>query len=292
MYVFHFASDLQQYLSAQRLTHRSVGFVPTMGALHDGHLLLLRRAIELGDLAVCSIFVNPTQFNDPNDLLKYPRTPEKDILLLAKAGCEALFLPAVDEIYPPNVNTSRQFEFGQLEKVMEGAFRPGHFQGVAQVVSRLLDLVQPVRLYMGQKDFQQTAIIAEMLRQTASRVDLRIVETMREADGLAMSSRNTRLNNHWRSIAPIIYQTLEEARHLYSSVSPAIICKKAMDKLSDAGLRPEYFNIVDGSSLLPISSASDASIAIACTAAWAGDVRLIDNLILHTPSDKTSAIGK
>jgi pantoate--beta-alanine ligase len=280
MYVFHFGSDLQRYLSAQRLAHRAIGFVPTMGALHEGHLLLVRRAIEFGDLPVCSIFVNPTQFNDPNDLLRYPRTPEQDILLLAKAGCQVLFLPAVEEIYPPNVQASQQFTFGHLEKVMEGAFRPGHFQGVAQVVSRLLNLVQPSRLFMGQKDFQQTAIVASMLRQSGSPVDLRIVETMREADGLAMSSRNARLNPQWRLVAPVIYQTLKEAQRLYASASPDAICQGAMETLLNAGLRPEYFNIVDGSTLMPVTDPSEASFVVACTAAWAGDVRLIDNLIL------------
>ncbi len=281
MYVFHYARDLQRYLSGQEKAQRPIGFVPTMGALHKGHLSLLHSAIAQGDLPVCSIFVNPTQFNDPTDLQKYPRMPEKDIALLAKAGCEALFLPAIEEIYPPGYKPTHQFEFGQLETVMEGAFRPGHFQGVAEVVSRLLHLVQPTRLYMGQKDFQQTAIVAAMLRQLRSSVELRIIETMREADGLAMSSRNTRLTPEFRAAAPTIFQALLEARRQYPASSIQSICQQAIATLEEAALRPEYFDIVDGQTLLPITDPSASFTAVACTAAWAGDVRLIDNLVLQ-----------
>ena len=281
MYIFHYARDLQRYLSGQEKAQRPIGFVPTMGALHEGHLSLLHSAIAQGDFPVCSIFVNPTQFNDPTDLQKYPRTPEKDIALLAKAGCEALFLPAVEEIYPPDYKPPHQFEFGQLETVMEGAFRPGHFQGVAEVVSRLLHLVQPTRLYMGQKDFQQTAIVAAMLRQLRSSVELRIVETMRESDGLAMSSRNMRLTPEYRAAAPAIFQALLEARRQYPELSTHSICQQAITTLKEAALRPEYFDIVDGQTLQPITDPSASSTAVACTAAWAGEVRLIDNLVLQ-----------
>ncbi len=280
MYIFHYAADLRRYLRSQSSAAQPIGFVPTMGALHEGHMQLVRRALAQGDLAVCSIFVNPTQFNDPADLLKYPRTPSADIAMLAAAGCHVLFMPPVEEVYPPGAATKPPFQFGRLEEVMEGAFRPGHFQGVAQVVSRLLDLVQPQRLYMGQKDFQQTVIIAEMLRRSASHVELLIVDTVRESDGLAMSSRNMRLSPEYRAVAPFIYKTLRETRLLFLEMDIPAICRRAMQALSEAGLRPEYFEIVDGHTLLPLENPHKTDFAVACTAAWAGEVRLIDNLVL------------
>ncbi len=286
MYVFQFASDLRRFLSAQAISQQPVGFVPTMGALHDGHLQLVRQAQAEGYLCVCSIFVNPTQFNDPEDLRKYPRMPVSDIAILAKAGCNALFMPPVEEVYPSGTTPGLPFDFGALEQVMEGAFRPGHFQGVAQVVSRLLDLVQPRRLYMGQKDFQQTAIIREMLRQQGSSVELCIAETVRETDGLAMSSRNQRLTPEFRRAAPAIYKALLETRRLFPEMPIPDICRHATQILSEAGLRPEYFEIVNGRTLLPLDNPLRADYVVACTAAWAGDVRLIDNLVLRSPSQE------
>jgi pantoate--beta-alanine ligase len=281
MYVFQYAADLRRYLGSAR--HTSVGFVPTMGALHAGHISLISRAAAAGDLTTACIFVNPTQFNDPEDLRKYPRTPESDISMLAKAGCSAVLMPSVEEVYPPNGDRTYQFEFGHLEMVMEGAFRPGHFQGVAQVVARLLDLVQPERLYMGQKDFQQTAIVAEMLRQLHSTTQLIVVETVREPDGLAMSSRNVRLSPEHRAAAPVIYQCLLDAKRLYPELEAAAISERAIQKMENAGLRPEYFEIVDGRTLLAVEQPRRADFVVACVAAWAGDVRLIDNVVLRSP---------
>lgn len=281
MYVFQYAADLRRYLSLAH--HNPVGFVPTMGALHAGHIALMNRAAAAGDLVTASIFVNPTQFNDPEDLRKYPRTPESDISMLAKAGCHAVLMPSVEEVYPTD-RLNHAFYFGHLETVMEGAFRPGHFQGVAQVVSRLLEMVQPQRLYMGQKDFQQTAIVAEMLRQLHSSTQLIVVETVREPDGLAMSSRNVRLSPEHRAAAPVIYQSLLDAKRLFPELEAAAIAARAFQKMETAGLRPEYFEVVDGRTLLPVEQPRRADFVVACVAAWAGDVRLIDNVVLRSPA--------
>ena len=209
MLIFKKVADLRQWLDRQALP---IGFAPTMGALHEGHLELIRMAKREGCLAVASIFVNPTQFNDPKDLEKYPRTPEKDAALLLSAHCDALFIPEVVEVYPPEVNLTIDLDFRQLDQVMEGEFRPGHFKGMATVVNRLLDIVRPDKLYMGQKDFQQLSIVRDMIRQLQLPVELVMCPTVREPDGLAMSSRNVRLTPEMRQIAPLIHQILQWAR--------------------------------------------------------------------------------
>lgn len=278
MFLFKKINDLQTYLRPWRQQKIPVGFIPTMGALHAGHLALVQQAALEGQRTVCSIFVNPTQFNDPRDLEKYPRTPEKDIEMLAKVGCDVLFIPSVAEIYPPEF-IQRTFEFGHLDKVMEGAFRPGHFQGVAEVVSRLLDIVQPNALYMGQKDYQQVTIVRSMLEQLQSPVKLVMAPTLREADGLAMSSRNVRLTPDFRQKAPLIYQTLIQAKSWFQhGHPPQEIQQLALQKLTNIGLEPEYFDVVDGETLLPVERFNDSKNVVACTAAWAGEVRLIDNI--------------
>lgn len=259
--------------------HR-VGFVPTMGALHQGHVSLIQRAKAETSLVMCSIFVNPTQFNDPEDLKKYPRNTAWDVKLLTTAGCDVLFLPSTQEIYPPGLKTGLSLDFGSLEEVMEGIFRPGHFDGVAQVVKRLLDIVQPHRLYMGQKDYQQFTIVASMLEQLDSDIELVMCPIVREADGLAMSSRNVRLQPQYRKVAPKIYQTLQWARETAKKALPAQIRKEAVDRLNGPGLKVEYFEIVDGQTLQPIEQFADAETVVACTAVWAGEVRLIDNIII------------
>lgn len=281
MFIFKKVADLQSWLNAQRAKGQKVGFAPTMGALHDGHLELIRLAKRDGCLAVASIFVNPTQFNDPKDLEKYPRTPEKDAALLISADCDALFMPPVEEVYPPGLDVTIDLDFRQLDKVMEGEFRPGHFKGMATVVHRLLDIVQPQRLYMGQKDFQQLSIVRDMIRQLSLPVELVMCPTVRESDGLAMSSRNMRLTPDMRAIAPVIFQILSWAKTaLEERHSAADIQAEAMQKLADAGFRPEYFDIVDGVSLLPVNGWDDSNFIVACVAAFAGEVRLIDNLVL------------
>ncbi|MCB0576710.1 MAG: pantoate--beta-alanine ligase, partial [Saprospiraceae bacterium] len=252
MLIFKKVADLQAWLNGERNTGKSIGFAPTMGALHDGHLDLVRMAKKECDRAVVSIFVNPTQFNDPKDLEKYPRTPEKDAALLIGVDCDVLFIPPVEEVYPPGLDLTVHLDFGQLDQVMEGEFRPGHFKGMATVVNRLLDIVQPHRLYMGQKDFQQLTIVRNMLAQLHSPVELVMCPTRREADGLAMSSRNVRLSPAMRAAAPVIYQTLVWAKETFPEQAATAVRASATARLSEAGLRPEYFDIVDGITLQPV----------------------------------------
>jgi pantoate--beta-alanine ligase len=283
MYIFKRVADIRPWLSGRQRAGSSIGFAPTMGALHHGHLELIRMAGRAGDLPVASIFVNPTQFNDPRDLEKYPRMPGEDAAHLTRAGCGALFIPPVEEVYPPGEDLTVRLDFRQLDKVMEGVFRPGHFSGMATVVMRLLDIVRPDRLYMGQKDFQQLSIVRDLLRQTHSKTILVMCPTVREPDGLAMSSRNLRLSPEMRASAPAIYQSLIAARQEFRSDAAPVVEARAMERLKKAALRPEYFSIVDGLSLLPVERFADSNFIVACTAAWAGDVRLIDNLILREP---------
>ncbi|MEZ4967293.1 MAG: pantoate--beta-alanine ligase [Saprospiraceae bacterium] len=282
MLIFKKVADLQAWLNGERNTGKSIGFAPTMGALHDGHLDLVRMAKKECDRAVVSIFVNPTQFNDPKDLEKYPRTPEKDAALLIGVDCDVLFIPPVEEVYPPGPDLTVHLDFGQLDQVMEGEFRPGHFKGMATVVNRLLDIVQPHRLYMGQKDFQQLTIVRNMLAQLHSPVELVMCPTRREADGLAMSSRNVRLSPAMRAAAPVIYQTLVWAKETFREQAATAVRASATARLSEAGLRPEYFDIVDGITLQPVERWQDSDFVVACTAAFAEEVRLIDNLIFKS----------
>ncbi len=281
MFLCKTRSELHQYLNSRRMMGEQIGFAPTMGALHLGHLDLMRHSKAQNACTVCSIFVNPTQFNDPKDLEKYPRTPEKDLEMLESVGTEVVFMPSVEEIYPPGLNTTLQLELGQLDKVMEGAFRPGHFQGMAQVVKRLLDLVQPDHLYMGQKDFQQFSIVGHMIRQLQLPVELVMVPTVRETDGLAMSSRNVRLSPAQRQAAPVIFQTLEWAKTQLGRQPIADIEAAALQRLNLPDFRPEYFQIVDGRTLLPVANPADHDWIVACVATWVGEVRLIDNLPLQ-----------
>jgi pantoate--beta-alanine ligase len=302
MRLFKKVNDLQKYLNSLRLKGLQIGFAPTMGALHNGHIALINQTKTECDVAVASIFVNPTQFNDPKDLAKYPRTPEKDIELLAENGCNILFMPDVEEIYPtqqdPSVSNSKKakhaFNFGKLDKVLEGEFRPGHFDGMAQVVHRLLDIVQPDRLYMGQKDFQQLSIVASMLGQMNTKTQLVMCPTIREKDGLAMSSRNVRLSLDDRSIAPFIYQVLQAAADMVADYSPAEIQRESVTKLrKEPRFKLEYFEIVDGRTLMPIRTFEDTDFVVAVTAIWVGDVRLIDNIILkkYHPQEEVDTEG-
>jgi len=280
MLIFKKVADLQAWLSAERARGQKIGFAPTMGALHDGHLELIRMAKRDGCLAVASIFVNPTQFNDPKDLEKYPRLPEKDAMLLISADCDVLFMPPVEEVYPQGVDLTIDLDFKQLDKVMEGEFRPGHFKGMATVVHRLLDIVQPQHLYMGQKDFQQLSIVRDMIRQLQMPVELVMCPTVRHADGVAMSSRNMRLTPEMRATAPVIHQTLQWAKTEFEKRPADVVQTEAMGRLAAAGLKPEYFDIVDGVSLSPVRNWADSDFVVACVAAFAGEVRLIDNLVL------------
>jgi len=279
MFLFKKVADLQQYLHNKRKEGQLIGFAPTMGALHEGHLSLIRASKEQCDITVCSIFVNPTQFNDPGDLDKYPRTIAADIDLLTTVDTDVLFLPAADEVYPAGLDTTLELDFGDLAKVMEGAFRPGHFDGMAQVVWRLLDIVQPHRLFMGQKDFQQLTIVRDMLKQMQADIELIMCPIVREEDGLAMSSRNVLLTPEHRAIVSIIQETLQAGKEMIAKKSPQEIKAWAMEKLQQPGFKPEYFEIVDGISLQAIDKFEDSNFLVACVAVWVGKARLIDNLV-------------
>ncbi len=271
-------TSLREKLHDRREKGAAVGFVPTMGALHQGHVSLVKQAAARNGCVVCSIFVNPTQFNEASDLDNYPRTPEKDAALLREVGCDILFMPEVEEIYPPGQDLSLDIDFGALGEVMEGAFRPGHFEGVATVVHRLLRIVGPDRMYMGEKDFQQLAIVRHMVNALSLPVEVVGCPTVREEDGLAMSSRNRRLTAADRVRAGAIYHSLQWARSRAGSLSREELESGAGRLLMAAGLRPEYFLIVDPSTLQPLDMESDPKSGRACVAAWAGPVRLIDNL--------------
>jgi len=285
MKVFHRAADLQGYLRKRRTNNRSVGFVPTMGALHQGHLALVERSRAENQLTVVSIFVNPRQFNDPEDLKKYPRSPGKDVELLAEVGCEVVFLPTVAEVYPANEEEMHPpLVFNGLDTVLEGEMRPGHFAGVAEVVERLLRLTQPDRLYLGQKDYQQVAIIRSMVRQRGLPVEVCMSQTVRSADGLALSSRNQRLSPTHRSSAPLIYRSLSQlkASFLHGGKNHHRAARQALEALSEIpGFRPEYLSVVDPIKLQPLSETSNVKGAVIATAVWVGEVRLIDNVIVQ-----------
>jgi pantoate--beta-alanine ligase len=269
---------LQLFLAEKQKNDSTIGFVPTMGALHPGHLALVRQAVAENDIAVVSIFVNPTQFNDKNDLLHYPRTLETDCQMLNEAGATIVFAPPVKEIYPEP--DTRVFDFGDLATVMEGKFRPGHFNGVAQVVSRLFDIVKPDRAYFGEKDFQQLAIIRAMVKQLHLPVEIVSHPIVREADGLAMSSRNTRLSPELRQKAPAISQILFDSQKTKKTLSIAALKQEVNDRINAVpGLQTEYFELVDGYSLQPVTDWNDSDYIVGCVAVFAGEVRLIDNVV-------------
>ena len=254
-----------------------IGFVPTMGALHAGHRSLVERARRENDTVVVSVFVNPTQFNDKNDLRNYPRTPEADCAVLEAAGADIVFMPSVEEVYPEP--DTRLFDFGQIDKVMEGATRPGHFNGVAQVVSRLFDLVKPRRAYFGEKDFQQIAVIKAMVAQLG--IDIEIVECaiVRGEDGLALSSRNELLTPEHRKAAPHIYATISQCSEKMATMTPEELTEWVVKTIdSNPLLKTIYFEAVDARSMQRVERWSDSERIQGCCAVQAGDIRLIDNI--------------
>lgn len=277
MKVIHTIKDLQAELSALKAQGKKVGLVPTMGALHAGHASLVKRSVKENDVTVVSVFVNPTQFNDKNDLEKYPRTLDADCRLLEDCRATFVFAPSVSEMYPQP--DTRRFSYAPLDTVMEGAFRPGHFNGVCQIVSKLFDAVKPHRSYFGEKDFQQLAIIREMVRQM--KFDLEIVgcPIVREEDGLALSSRNARLSAGERENALNISRTLFKSRTFAANHSVSETQKMVEEAIAAAsGLRLEYFEIVDGNTLQKIANWDETSYAVGCITVFCGDVRLIDNI--------------
>ncbi len=271
-------SALQEALREEQAQGFKIGFVPTMGALHEGHLSLVEQAGKMTDIVVVSIFVNPNQFNDSNDLANYPRTLEADMSLLGTQKCDYVFFPSVEEIYP--MPDTRKFSFGALERVMEGAFRPGHFNGVAQVVSRLFEIVNPDKAFFGRKDFQQLAIIKELVRLLNLTIEIVPCDIVRESDGLAMSSRNKLLLPEYRECVPMIFQTLKEAKVLALTRSVSEVKAFVGERInSTALLKLEYFDIVDDTSLSAVQNWSDPGTKVGCIALYAGKVRLIDNVI-------------
>lgn len=278
MEIIRAASELKARLAALRKAGKIIGFVPTMGALHEGHLSLVKEAADHSDVVVMSIFVNPNQFNNASDLERYPRDLQKDAALLEGTACELLFVPSVKEVYPEP--DQRVFDFGDLDKVMEGKFRPGHFNGVAQVVSRLFDLVAPHKAFFGEKDFQQLAVVRAMVRQLNYPVEIVPCSIVREADGLAMSSRNMLLSTLQRKNAPQIALTLSESCNFAATHSVAETKQQVVDAINAVPeLEVEYFEIVDGNSLQAVGSWEESSYVVGCIAVFAGEVRLIDNVI-------------
>ena len=277
MEIVHSIKDMQAGLAALRAQGKTVGLVPTMGALHAGHASLIKGSVAENDATVVSIFVNPTQFNDKNDLAKYPRTLEADCRLLEQCGATFAFTPSVEEIYPEP--DTRHFSYAPLDTVMEGAFRPGHFNGVCQIVSKLFDIVKPDCAYFGEKDFQQLTIIREMVRQMKFPLKIVGCPIVREADGLALSSRNTLLSADERHTAVKISQILFASVEFAASHTVAETQKFVEDSIAAVpGLRLEYFELVDGNTLQKIADWADTNYVVGCITVFCGDVRLIDNI--------------
>jgi pantoate--beta-alanine ligase len=282
MLVFNTVKKLKEHLSTPRQNKKSIGFVPTMGALHNGHISLIQQAFQENDITVCSIFVNPMQFNNKNDLEKYPRDVEKDIHMLENSGCDIVFNPSVKEMYPEPIKS--KYNFGSLENVMEGKYRPGHFNGVAVVVKRLFDIVEPNLAYFGEKDFQQLAVIKKL--KEIENLDIKIIgcPIIRENDGLAMSSRNTRLNKNERREAPFVYKTLLEAKDQLLNNTTVEDVKKFVIKQFDRNpnFRLEYFEIAEPKDLKPVHIIQKHDKARLFIAAYLGEIRLIDNLEIYS----------
>jgi pantoate--beta-alanine ligase len=280
MQVVESVEELKHLLYQKNKAGQSVGFVPTMGALHEGHLSLIRASRKDNNITVCSIFVNPLQFNNSNDLTTYPRTPESDIEMLSKAGCDILFTPVAGSMYPEAPRMS--ISFGALEKVMEGQHRPGHFNGVAIVVAKLFHLVKPTRAYFGQKDLQQFLIINRLVKDLSFDLQLVCCDIIREEDGLAMSSRNRRLSPEHRAIAPKLYEALQLAQTHLTDEEPEQVKLLVEKFLEDYPLiKLEYIEVADAQSLEPLINLREQKQAAVCIAAWLGDVRLIDNVLVE-----------
>ena len=279
MIQFQRAADLAAWLLKQRSSDRTIGFVPTLGALHAGHISLIDISKKSETLTVCSIFVNPTQFNDPGDFQKYPITLEKDIPMLEKAGVDVLFLPAVSEMYPNGTTGLETYDLGPLETLLEGRYRPGHFQGVCQVMRRLLEMVRPDHLFMGSKDYQQCMVVQRLIEIMDLPVALHRCPIIREADGLAMSSRNTRLTPDQRANATAIYRALTTIKNGFAAQPLPLLTETATRLLESAGFRVDYVSIANAQTLEPLPGPSPEG-AVALIAAFQGEVRLIDNMEL------------
>ena len=279
MEIFHTIAAIRTYLKLAREAGKSVGFVPTMGALHEGHLSLIAASKAQNDITVCSIFVNPIQFNNPDDLARYPRTLEADCAILAPAGCDVVFAPTAEEMYPEK--PVLKFDFGDLERVMEGKFRPGHFNGVGIVVSKLFNIVQPDRTYFGQKDLQQVAVVRRMMIDLGFQIEFYPCPTLRESDELAMSSRNRNLTPDERPKAAHIYKALNLAKENLLAGKPIKEVMQMIEKFfeQEPAFRLEYFEIVNAHTLQPVDTLQPVGQNALCVAAHLGKVRLIDNFV-------------
>ncbi len=281
MILFKNPADLQTFLENNRqIKGLKTGFVPTMGALHDGHTSLIRASQAETGLTICSIFVNPYQFNDRKDFEKYPVNTESDIQLLEKVGTDILFLPSVDEIFPPG-RSLEKYEIGWLETILEGRYRPGHYQGVCQVMNRLLMIVNPNHLFMGQKDFQQCLVIKQLITQLKLKVKFHTVPTLRSPDGLALSSRNGRLNPEQRKQAAVIPAMLGYIKTEFHGGDPGPVLHIAHQMLDEAGFKTDYIAIAGAKDLKPLVSWDGKEKAVVLAAAFLGEVRLIDNMLLN-----------
>ncbi len=273
--------ELRFFLTQMREKGNTIGYVPTMGALHQGHISLINNSKNTNPITVSSIFVNPTQFNDPKDFEKYPVTLEKDIAILEQAGCNILFLPSVKAMYPTGFSNLQQYDLGYLETVLEGEYRPGHFQGVCQVVHRLLQIVEPDNLFLGQKDYQQCMVIKKLIELVKLKVNVIACATLREDDGLAMSSRNMRLDKQEREKAVKIYDTLAFLKREIKPGYVEDIKERALQYLTAEGFKPDYVTIASADNLELIEYWDGKENIVALIAAYLNEVRLIDNMLLN-----------
>lgn len=280
MTIIHQPATLLDFIYKQKAQGLSVGFIPTMGALHEGHIELVKTASANCDVTVCSIFVNPTQFNDQADFRKYPNRLENDIRMLAGSGTDVLFLPPVEAMYPEGLDGLEKYDLGYLETILEGKYRPGHFQGVSQVMARLLKAAEPDKLFMGQKDYQQCMVVKKLISILGMGIEFITCPTVRETDGLAMSSRNLRLDAAERERAPGIYKTLQFINDNISPGNIESLKKEAFAQLEQMGFRVDYVEIADAGTLEPISNWNGQQKLAALIAAFNGEVRLIDNLLI------------
>lgn len=288
MIVIRKVGELLDFIGHQKENNLSIGLVPTMGALHAGHLSLVERAVKENTCVVVSLFVNPTQFNNPNDLATYPRKEEDDLKMLAEAGVSAVFAPEVDEMYPGGIDAQprHEFELGKAAEVMEGKYRPGHFQGVAQIVSILFRLCQPTRAYFGEKDFQQIAVIRNMIESEGIDVEIVACPIKRADDGLALSSRNALLSSSQREVAPeirrnLLYSVEYSKTHSVKATHDTVV--EALDAVPE--MKVEYFEIVDGRTLLPVEEWEESQWIVGCITVYCGQVRLIDNITYRFPEE-------
>ncbi len=280
MILFKKAADINNWLLKSKAAGKKTGFIPTMGALHQGHTSLIHASKQAGSISVCSIFVNPAQFNDANDFDNYPSTIEKDIDALEKAGCDVLFLPSVSEMYPAGMENAKNYDLGYLETVLEGKYRPGHFQGVCLVVHRLLNIIPANDLYLGQKDYQQCMVIKKLVELEKINTTIYICPTLRETSGLAMSSRNMRLTAEARKHALTIFETLSYLKNNIKPGDLTALKQTAIDSLTNAGFKVDYVEIADAGNLDIINHWNGNKKLVAVAAAFLGDVRLIDNMLL------------